>query len=109
MAFEVGFSTRKRCSKECLALFSTSSRKARLLPRCGVKISTLWPARSVSVSSSSSRSSKSVGDVNRFRQIFRFQIELFEKRGHEFLRIEFFEFFPVEFAAVDDAAAAQVK
>ena len=30
-----------------LALFATRSRNARLLPRCGVKISTLCPARSV--------------------------------------------------------------
>ena len=48
-------------------------------------------------------------DVNRFRQILRLQIELLQERRHELLRIKLFQLFPVEFAAIDDAASAQVE
>src|SRR5579884_645270 len=61
MARELGLRTRKRCSKECAALFFTRSSRARFWPRCGVRISTLWPARSPRISSSTSLSSKSSG------------------------------------------------
>ena len=44
MALELGFRTRKRCTKECLAFFSTSSRNACFCPRCGLRISTRCPA-----------------------------------------------------------------
>ena len=40
IAFELGFNTRKRCSKEWRAFFSTNSRKACFAPRCGIRIST---------------------------------------------------------------------
>src|SRR5260370_38123053 len=49
------------------------------------------------------------GDVNRFRQILRFQIELLQKRGHELPGIKLFQFLPVKFATIDDAPAAQMK
>ena len=49
------------------------------------------------------------GHMNGFRQIFRFQIELFEKRWNKFLRVEFFEILPIKFTAIDDASPAQVK
>ena len=48
-------------------------------------------------------------DVNRFRQIFRFQIELLQKRRHELLRIKLFQFFPIKFAAIHHTPAAQVE
>ena len=44
-----------------------------------------------------------------FGQIFRVEIQLLQERRHKFLRIEFFKFFPIKFAAIDDAATAQVK
>src|SRR5258708_4075215 len=47
--------------------------------------------------------------MNRLGQVFGFQVKLFEQRGHKFLRIEFLELFPVEFATVHDAPAAQVE
>ena len=47
-------------------------------------------------------------DVNHFREIFGFEIELLEERGDKFVGIEFVQVLPVEFAAVHHAPGAQV-
>ena len=49
------------------------------------------------------------GNVNHFREIVGFEIKLLQQRRDEFLRIKFVQIFPVKFAAVHHAAAAQVK
>ena len=49
------------------------------------------------------------GHVNRFRQIFRFQIKLLQQRRNEFVGIEILQVFPVKFTAIDHAATTQVK
>ena len=48
-------------------------------------------------------------DVNRFRQIFRFQVKLLQQRGNELLRIELFQLFPIKFAAVHHAPTTQME
>ena len=62
MAFELGFSTRKRCMKECLRVFLHQLEERVLLPALRVQDFHAMSRRvSVSTSSSSSRSSKSIG------------------------------------------------
>src|SRR5260370_13937459 len=48
-------------------------------------------------------------DVNRFGQIFRFQVKLLQQGRHKFVRVKFFKVLPVKFAAIHHAAATQVK
>jgi hypothetical protein len=47
--------------------------------------------------------------VNHLGQIFGVEIELLEKRGDEFVGIELVELFPIKFAAIHHAAAAQME
>ena len=49
------------------------------------------------------------GHMNHFRKIFGFQIKLLQQRGHKFVGIEFIEVLPIKFAAIHDAAGAQVE
>src|SRR5208283_3220498 len=49
------------------------------------------------------------GNVNHFWQVFGVEIQLLEKRRHKFVGIKGVQFLPIKFAAVNDAAAAQVK
>ena len=49
------------------------------------------------------------GDVDGFREIGGVKVKLLEERGDEFVGVEFVEIFPEKFAAIDDAAAAQVE
>ena len=50
-----------------------------------------------------------LGDMNLFRQIFSFEIKLLEERRNKLLRVELLEVFPIEFAAIDDAASAEME
>ncbi len=52
---------------------------------------------------------KFFGDVNSFRKIFGFEVKLFQKSGNKFRWMKFFEIFPIELAAIDDAASTQVE
>ena len=49
------------------------------------------------------------GDVNHFGQILSIEIKLLQEGRHKLLRIKFLKVFPVKFAAVHHAPAAQVK
>src|SRR5690348_17996750 len=49
------------------------------------------------------------GDVDGFWEIGGVEVELLEQRRDEFVGVEFIEVFPEKFAAIDDAAAAQVE
>ena len=109
MAFELGFSTRNRCTKECCAFFSTSSRNACFCPRCGFRISTRCPAFSVRRLFEQFAILEIQGHVDVARQIGGVEIELLQQRRQKFRRIEILQIFPIEIAAVDHAAAAQVK
>ena len=52
---------------------------------------------------------KIVRNVNCFGKIFGFEIELLQQRGNKFGGMKFFEFFPIKFAAIHNAAGAQVE
>ena len=43
------------------------------------------------------------------REIARIEIQLLDQRGQKFLRIKFFQVFPVKIAAIHDFATAQVE
>src|ERR1700687_2070055 len=122
MAFELGFRTRNRCSKEWRAFFSTSLRKACLAPRCGIRISTRLRggprvvARSLVICRSRAENflqDCAVLEIHRHvdgaRQIRGVQIELFEQRRQKFSGFKCFQVFPVEIAPVHDAAAPQME
>ena len=109
MARELGFSTRKRASKLCLALVSTSPSSAFFCPRCGVRISTLRWRFSLSSSSSASRSSNSTGHVDLGGDELLVQVDLLEQRAEERRLVVLHLVFPEELAAIHNLPVAQVE
>ena len=110
MAFDDGFSTRKRASKLCLALVSTRSSSAFFCPRCGVRISTL---RRAALLRQQLLQRLAVLEIHRHvnlrRDVLLVQINLLQQRGEELRLVEFLLVFPEEFAPVDNLAVAQVE
>ena len=115
MALEFGLSTRKRCSKEWRAFFSTRSRNACFGPalRHGdlhAPVGQIERGGALGENVFEQLAILEIAhDVNGARQIGGFQIELLEHGRKKLVRIEILEVFPIEIAAIDHAAAANVK
>ncbi len=83
-----------RCTNECFAFFSTSSRKACFWPRCGFRISTRCPG-GIREDFLEQRAILEIhGHVDEARQIGCIEIKLLQQRRQKFGGIEFLEILP---------------